>query len=89
MAWVRTASGGRVPCDPVPVRGLPFTGQPDEGRKWAQGYTADGRNVRLYLAETDGAAIPEWKPTLTIQVSHFATCPNAKDWKGKGKRGGA
>lgn len=85
--FIRTRRGAAVPVDPPCVRGLPFTGKADEGRKWERGYTREGDSLTVYILTPEGEAIPAWMPSRTIQITHFVTCPNAADFtKKKGHR---
>lgn len=74
ILWVHTTTGSIMPLDPEPVAG--------------GNVALTGRNIRL---TDDGPLRPEARvepagtvslfDTVEHRVSHFATCPQADDWR--------
>jgi len=68
IIWLKTPKGKWMPAD----EGLVAYQQDQEGSDYV--VTQDGELVRCYL-EFDG------KPTGMARIPHWATCPNADDFR--------
>lgn len=67
IKWIKTVSGRAMPCDPEPVRFLADKDNAEETFVMANGAVVRGRR-----------APDEYPFTYTGYISHFATCPYAK-----------
>jgi hypothetical protein len=74
IVWVETGTGRRMPLDPTVIEILVGS-----GRTFI--VTDEGASVRGTPVDD---AQPDLAPTFAKgRVSHYATCPQAKDWRGK------
>lgn len=79
IRWGRTEKGKGVPLDPEPVSDGNLLLDPDAGMVLVGGNPVAELPVRhLRRGEDPG-------PDATRYRSHFATCPDADDWRGQGR----
>ena len=73
VVWVKTPLGKKMPLDEKPI---PYKQNP-EGKDFL--VTDRGETVRCDL-------VFEGPPTGTARRSHFATCPNAANFRKRGRK---
>lgn len=79
IRWGRTDRGKGVPLDPEPVSDGNLLLDPDGGMVMLDGDPVAELPVRhLHKGEEPGPAAVRYR-------SHFATCPDAEDWRGQGR----
>lgn len=80
MLWVITHKGNRMPLDPEPVAGF----ETDR-----QGYLFDPETRHRLWVFADDAMVRLARTgdqAERLFLSHFATCPDADDWRGHPRR---
>lgn len=80
IIWALTEGAKREPLDavPVPNGNIEITGKVK--RHLEDGSIEETPTVR-HLKKGEGDVLPGMEPPA-LYVSHFATCPDAKKWKG-------
>ena len=73
IVWLQTANGKMMPCDPTPV---PYW---EKEKATGKIVTKDGRIVSCEFHGVFG------EQTGVGYIPHFATCPNAADFKRREK----
>lgn len=76
IVWRETVNGKFIPCDPEEIDIVTVK----EGSK-ITGINALGESVSgIRIGEYHGELVTGM---AKVQISHFATCPNAKEWRKK------
>lgn len=70
ILWARTTKGKRVPIDAGPV----------ENGNIRLAYAGDGSDPVAHYEPPGQPALPDVEPEPRY-VSHFATCPQAREWR--------
>lgn len=73
IIWIKTKQGKNMPCDPLEIHH-------DEAN--------DGDVLVGYDGTVTVVRLNRQLPNVKGHVSHFATCPDAQNWRSTTKEGG-
>ncbi len=85
VAWLTTPAGKRTPVDPEPHRGIVLgrgvAARAQDAAAVVRGYRTNGEAVRILEISTAAVDLPEGAEIATVYVSHWATCPEAHQFR--------